>query len=361
MRRKFFVLAFSFTLIFSGRNLFAENSEGTSIGEDTEKINVEEINVEKKSSAGNLGLSLGVFLKEQNGSQGEYVYVTNSDGEKKMLSELIWDGTPLFDFGLSFNASYADFSLGISASAGLPLPCGKMRDSDWMNNEDPGCDESLSSIKTHYTESSCSLSGSFSARLDFSYAFHPSKKFSIEPLLSVSYDFTSFSAFGLEGYYSKKLSDGTYGWWNNSSSNKKISVDGEQKTLTLQRQRLAFWTGFSLAFFSFEKWTFGAEASVCPFMFVESLDAHLRRNLQFYDLMHSFFKAGNAGLFVKFNAGRKIVISLGADFFWSGKIFGVSYTIEKDGSVYLGEGFSAADFWSLSFRCGFEYRFKSAS
>lgn len=299
------------------------------------------------------------FLRESNGNQGEYVYVTDSSGNKRLLSELIWDATPVFDFGLSFAGGWKNLGLEISAGSALPLPCGKMTDSDWMNNQDfPDCDESLSSIKSHYTESICKTDYSFTICADFFYAFRPSPYFAIKPSCGIEYDASSFTAYGLDGAYFLRFSSYDYwGWWNDGSSNNKKDTDKNTKVIRLKRDTLKIWTGFSLEIAPAAKWTIEGSFALSPYVYMASLDEHLLKNENYYDLMSGFFSSFKCGLSGKYAAGERFEVGLGADFSYMSKIYGKSYSLGSDGSAYRLNDVPAADSISLSFRLGARYHF----
>lgn len=312
--------------------------------------------------AGGFYFSGEFFLRESNGNQGEYVYVEDSSGNKRLLSELIWDAIPFFDFGLSLSGGWKNLGLEISASTALPLPCGKMTDSDWMNNRDfPGCDESLSSIKSHYTESVCKADHAFTLSADFFYAFRPSLHFAIKPFCGIEYDLSSFTAYGLDGAYFLRFSTYDYwGWWNDGTSFTKKDIDENTKVIRLKRDTLKIWTGFSLEIEPAEKWKIEGSFALSPYVYMASLDEHLIKGENYYDMMSGFFPAFRCGLSGKYAAGERFEVGMGADFSCMSKIYGKSYSLASDGTAYLLNDVPAADSISLSFRLGARYHFKKA-
>ena len=360
MKATLHATALFFMLILPTLPLFADSISDEKI--NAEEISVEETSVKKNTFVEGLHFSLEVFCRENNGHQGEYVYVKNSSGEKRLLSELIWEQTPIIDFGLSFTAGWKNIGLCLSCFGTLPLPCGKMEDSDWLNNEeDPDCSETLSSIKSHFTESFCRVESHYGFDAALSYKFHPSAQVAIKPFCSISYSYISLLAYGMDGAYAIKKADGTYSWWNDSSSNQKHQMDKSTNIIKLRRNVLSLWSGFELEVLPSEKTCFGFNFALSPFMYVESLDDHLLKSLSFYDLMKDFFPGVKTGLYGKYAISKKCKIGLETDLTCTSKIHGVSYTINSDSFYSNSNVSSASDFFDLSFKLSCTYHFKNAS
>lgn len=307
-------------------------------------------------------LSVEPLIGVKNGQVNEYVFLKESNYDCDKLSELNWEIKNEFYSGLKLNGSYKNVFLEAGFTAGFPLECGTMKDSDWLNNNSSEVTETSGhDYKTNYSESDNYIDYDISASLKTGYSFKlpELKKIStkISPFFEFEYQLFKFTAKNGTAWYGSET-DGYYTAWNDEKNRKILYFSGD--VISYKRQNFIFWLGGSIAFNLPKDFSVGAGFKFSPFVYSESIDCHHLRGLYFLDIVSDFCSLFNYNFNTEYKIDSKKSICLNADYLYMKTLRGKSYSSDsqkwsKDNELKDSEG--GADQHCFNISLSFKYKF----
>lgn len=306
-------------------------------------------------------LSVELLLGVKNGQVNEYVFLKESNYDCDKLSELNWEIKNEFYSGLKLNGGYKNVFLEAGFTAGFPLECGTMKDSDWLNNESSVTETSSHDYKTNYSESDNYIDYDISASLKTGYSFKlpELKKIStkISPFFEFEYQLFKFTAKNGTAWYGNET-DGYYAAWNDEKKRSIKYFSGD--VISYKRQNFIFWLGGSIAFNLPKDFSVGAGFKFSPFVYSESIDCHHLRGLYFLDIVSDFCSLFNYNFNTEYKIDSKKSICLNADYLYMKTLRGKSYSSDsqkwsKDNELKDSEG--GADQHCFNISLSFKYNF----
>lgn len=308
-------------------------------------------------------LSVEPLIGVKNGQVNEYVFLKEPIYDCDKLSELNWEIKNEFYSGLKLNGSYKNVFLEAGFTAGFPLKCGTMKDSDWLNNNISASvtETSGHDYKTHYSESHNYIDYDISASLKTGYSFKlpELKKISakISPFFEFEYQLFKFTAKNGTGWYGNET-DGYYAAWNDEGNRSIKYFSGD--VISYKRQNFIFWLGGSIAFNLPKDFSVGAGFKFSPFVYSESIDCHYLRELYFLDIVSDFCSLFNCNFDTEYKIDSKKSICLNADYLYMKTLRGKSYSSDsqkwsKDNELKDSEG--GADQHCFNISLSFKYNF----
>lgn len=316
----------------------------------------------------NLNLNLEPYFTTRLGVQNEFVYTENSLGETKILSELNWEEKPIFFCGIKAETGFCGFNIAFKYQEALPLSCGTVFDSDWLNVTTNGSDyyyvaekwtldSTVSAYKTNYSESECKLERYYNWILELNYKKEFKNQIGIKFFAQFDYSYSSFIANG-----------GTY-WYGSYNSSENYYEDYTTvenasyfsgKVLGLKRINYITWAGFSLSA-KISNFDFTSSFALCPYIHTDSLDSHFLRNstgIYFLDEMNSFFSGVKMSFLGKFYFNSQNFISLALENTSINSLYGKTYSSESLSENFsLISGNSGASFYFVDFTLSFCHKF----
>lgn len=306
--------------------------------------------------------SVEPLIGVKNGQVNEYVFLKESNYDCDKLSELNWEIKNEFYSGLKLNGGYKNVFLEAGFTAGFPLECGTMKDSDWLNNNSSEVTETSGhDYKTNYSESDNYIDYDISASLKTGYSFKlpELKKIStkISPFFEFEYQLFKFTAKNGTGWYGSKT-DGYYAAWNDEKKRSIEYFSGD--VISYKRQNFIFWLGGSIAFNLPKDFSVGAGFKFSPFVYSESIDCHHLRGLYFLDIVSDFCSLFNYNFNTEYKIDSKKSICLNADYLYMKTLRGKSYSSDsqkwsKDNELKDSEG--GADQHCFNISLSFKYNF----
>lgn len=310
-------------------------------------------------------LSVEPLIGVKNGQVNEYVFLKESNYDCDKLSELNWEIKNEFYSGLKLNGGYKNVFLEAGFTAGFPLECGTMKDSDWLNNNSSEVTKTSGhDYKTHYSESHNYIDYDISASLKTGYSFKlpELKKIStkISPFFEFEYQLFKFTAKnGTILLYGKEIeTEGYYAAWNDEENRSIKYFSGD--VISYKRQNFIFWLGGSIAFNLPKDFSVGAGFKFSPFVYSESIDCHHLRGLYFLDIVSDFCSLFNYNFNTEYKIDSKKSICLNADYLYMKTLRGKSYSSNsqkwsKDNEQEKVE--SGADQHCFNISLSFKYKF----
>ena len=304
-------------------------------------------------------LSVEPLIGIKNGQVNEYVFLKEANYDCDKLSELNWEIKNEFYSGLKLNGGYKNVFLEAGFTAGFPMECGTMKDSDWLNNNSASVTKTSGhDYKTNYSESDNYIDYDISASLKTGYSFKlpELKKIStkISPFFEFEYQLFKFTAKNGTAWYGSET-DGYYAAWNDAEI-QYFSGD----VISYKRQNFIFWLGGSIAFNLPKDFSVGAGFKFSPFVYSESIDCHHLRGLYFLDIVSDFCSLFNYNFNTEYKIDSKKSICLNADYLYMKTLRGKSYSSDsqkwsKDNELKDSE--SGADQHCFNISLSFKYKF----
>lgn len=308
-------------------------------------------------------LSVEPLIGIKNGQVNEYVFLKEPIYDCDKLSELNWEIKNEFYSGLKLNGGYKNVFLEAGFTAGFPIKCGTMEDSDWLNNNISASvtETSGHNYKTNYSESDNYIDYDISASLKTGYSFKlpELKKISIKisPFFEFEYQLFKFTAKNGTGWYGN-ITDGYYAAWNDEENRSIKYFSGD--VISYKRQNFIFWLGGSITFNLPKDFSVGAGFKISPFVYSESIDCHHLRGLYFLDIVSDFCSLFNYNFNTEYKIDSKKSICLNADYLYMKTLRGKSYSSDsqkwsKDNELKDSEG--GADQHCFNISLSFKYNF----
>lgn len=307
-------------------------------------------------------LSVEPLIGVKNGQVNEYVFLKESNYDCDKLSELNWEIKNEFYSGLKLNGGYKNVFLEAGFTAGFPLKCGTMKDSDWLNNNSSEVTKTSGhDYKTNYSESDNYIDYDISASLKTGYSFKlpELKKIStkISPFFEFEYQLFKFTAKNGTAWYGNET-EGYYAAWNDEKKRSIKYLSGD--VISYKRQNFIFWLGGSIAFNLPKDFSVGAGFKFSPFVYSEAIDCHHLRGLYFLDIVSDFCSLFNYNFNTEYKIDSKKSICLNADYLYMKTLRGKSYSSDsqkwsKDNELKDSEG--GADQHCFNISLSFKYNF----
>ena len=309
-------------------------------------------------------LSVEPLIGIKNGQVNEYVFLKESNYDCDKLSELNWEIKNEFYSGLKLNGSYKNVFLEADFTAGFPLKCGTMKDSDWLNNSPSEVTKTSGhDYKTCYSESDNYIDYDISASLKTGYSFKlpELKKISakISPFFEFEYQLFKFTAKNGTGWYGNAI-DGYYAAWNDEAEANREIINFSGDVISYKRQNFIFWLGSSIDFKLPKNFSVGAGFKFSPFVYSESIDCHYLRDLYFLDIVSDFCSLFNCNFNTEYKIDSKKSICLNADYLYMKTLRGKSYSSNsqrwsKNNELEDSEGGANQQCFNISL--SFKYKF----
>ncbi len=306
----------------------------------------------------NVNLNLEPYFTTRFGKQDEFVFTENSAGEIKKLSELNWEQKPLFFAGAKIEAGIYGFNVSFKYQEAIPfLNCGSVLDSDWMNLtvQKWSTDESIASLKTNYSESSCIAQRYYNWILELNYSIKLKNQCNLKFFGQFDYSYSSFLAQDGTYWYGSENSQGYYDEYTNAKQTGNFSGD----VLKLERINYVFWLGLSAEQNLLPHIKFFSSFAICPFIFTDSLDTHFLTNTYYLDKMQAFFSGAKflfgTDFFLSQSNSLKISVQASA----LNSLYGISYSKKTTSSsnFALSDARSGAAFFYADFTVSFRHKF----
>ncbi len=286
-------------------------------------------------------LSLEPFIGFMRGTSKEYAYTGST-----LLSRLDWQVHNAWQYGIKADATYKRLFADGSLSGTLPLGCGTMYDSDWMNRND---------VKTHYSESDNTINSFFRLDLNLGYIFKPVQTVQLIPFTGIEYMFFDMAAYGLQAWYGNKNKSGIYSAYNSTDTTIKTQP-GSTQCIQYVRQTFFTWLGLNVRWQFTRSWECMISGAVSPYLWSDSLDHHILRGYFFYDYMAANFAAWKGSVTMRFYLTPRLSLNALIGAVCTREIKGVSKvnkTDERNGIYYSNGNAAASDQYligSLSLR-----------
>ena len=228
-----------------------------------------------------LHFSVEPFFSYSKGSVNEYLY--DNDETNRLLSKLEWDRN-IFMYGAKSKLKFWRLGLETSIASSIPASCGKMQDSDWMNERVPD-------MKTTYSVGTNNACENYDASILFSFDFYPFNSPEQEQFI-----FSVFMQFQyLHDLFERKKAEGWYGQWDHTSDGKNhwwyedeaahypytYWNEGKGKNVTLKLagisyeiDTLSIFLGGNFSVRIGEKINIDLGLAFAPFSYTETTDIH---------------------------------------------------------------------------------------
>ena len=302
------------------------------------------------ASAKNWSISVSPILGLHIGKLGEYVFNKNADGEYKKLSQLNWEIKPIFHYGGQLAIAWKWLSLSAYGQGCIPMRCGNMDDSDWLN---------LNSVKNIYSIHENSLASSYSFGGTFAYTFRPQDTFALQFFCGIDYECIAMEARNGYGWYGEG--------WNTAAVLEKGAWDGNgtkfyEKVagIDYMRETVRTWLGCGMEMkFINNRLSLTLSFSLSPYLYVQSLDHHYGNNKQHYniDIIHGVLSAYKPRALVVFNFNKNFSIFLDASWIFSQIVQGKTYRALSVNTWNLLAAKGGASFNYADISLGGTYRF----
>ena len=305
-----------------------------------------------------VNLNLEPYFTTRFGQQNEFVFTENSAGETKKLSELNWKQKPLFFGGAKIEAGICGFNLSFKYQEAIPsLNCGSVLDSDWINLtlQKWSTNESIASLKTNYSESSCTVERYYNWILELNYLFTLKNECKLKFFGQFDYSFSSFLAQGGSYWYGKETSQGYYDEYTSVQNPGTLTGD----VLKLERVNYIFWLGLSAEQNLTSHIKFFSNFAVCPFIFTDSLDTHFLTGYYYLDKMQAFFSGVKFLCGTNFSLSPKSSLKISVQTSALNSLYGISYakSSSSNSKFSLLDTTSGASFFYADFIISFNHKF----
>ncbi len=269
----------------------------------------------------------------------EIVWANSKTAGNYKLSELIYDITPAWYYGLDAQIQYKRFGVNLLSKFFIPSKTGRMTDSDWRNDSD--CHNGDTSTKTDYSEHDLFLGlnggiGGFDLELQTDFRFYPTSFLTLAPLLSFNAQYLKFSAKNGTGYYGNNNGSKIYPY-DDASHRTVYDYDG-MSVIDYDVYNFFVWTGLRADFLpcSWAKISLASEVAV--FYLMMDYDKHLSNHQDFIDIAYSAFFAFRQTLKSEFKIKKFFSICQKTVFSMTGESKGAMYLKKGGESSYTKSG-----------------------
>jgi len=248
-------------------------------------------------------LSVEPIAGIRTGHVGEYVYYKVSSGDYDKISYLQWNIKPEWYGGGSIELSYNRLHISTDITAGLPVKCGEMQDSDWQNL--PSNDYT----QTNYSVSDNYIKTDIKSGLTVSYDFKPDDVITLSPFAGFDFQYYKFEADNVTLWYGAQ--NKTTGRYDSYTSGQKIEyiTDGSA-VMTYKWYSYITWIGLNTDFHVAKRWNLGISGAVAPWVFLSVEDHHILRSIYTSTNASDFFCAFKADLSIRYRISDRLTAGL---------------------------------------------------
>ncbi len=300
-------------------------------------------------------LSVEPLFGMKYGQLDEYVFLKQTQYSEDKLSELNWKIKPELQYGIKIRGGWNGFFEETHFTAGIPMDCGKMTDSDWMNIKYANQENSL--YKTNYSESDNHLDYDISFGFKGGYEFRFFEIISIKPALAFEYQNTKFTGKNGTAWYGKsKDPSGKYPY--DDSEHQETHDFSGKRVVGYNRISDIIWLGSDFAVSLSSNFEINAGFFLSPYTYTVSFDNHLLTSMDYADKTIDSFSAFRWNFGVSYRIAERHFINLNASCFYMSLIRGETYEKSSSQSTYtkstVAEGGAGAGWFDLTL----SYRFK---
>ena len=244
-----------------------------------------------------LKLDVFTFAGLKYGEISKSIFLNNSSTK---VSRLDWEEKNIYEFGIGTDIFFFNLLLSARFSAGLPLNCGNMYDSDW----------NLSGLKKTYTISECDLKQSFDTQIAISYLFPSVFIFKLAPEIQIQYMYQNFNAHDGYGWYgAKEYAKVPRDYdveWNSPLARKAKKI----REIDYYRHTLLTFFGFEFYYMPIEKFSIRTGFFISPFAYMYSLDTHHKSsaNVHYCDVQFGYFSKYKTVFKVEYKIKKRLKI-----------------------------------------------------
>ncbi len=277
------------------------------------------------SAADKVSLEFNPFGGISNGHVGEYLYYDNVK-----RSHLNWEINPQYILGADTHLTYKSFGINFKAAFALPLKCGNMQDSDWMDT---------SGIKNDYSISENETKSTMDFTLQFDYTVKLSHLLKIKPLTQIEYARYGFKADNGYGWYGDSDHSATGTNVSYTSNNATFYDSGSLCGIDYERYCLYVFTGFQSEYIVSDKIFLSALFAISPYSYSESYDTHWSnmektRGSYYLDIVSSHFKMYKGAVKIGYKLSERLNLNLNCESIIGPIVKGKTYEKLSDNSYH---------------------------
>ena len=279
------------------------------------------------------------------------------------LSELDYDILPALYLGANICAQTKNFEIKFLSKFFLPLKCGNLRDSDWLNDLAYGNGDTAT--KTDYSIHSLALKPTnaglvgYDLELQAAGRFYPTNFLILSPVVSINAQYMSFRAKNGIGYYGNYNSiTRTRESWSNILRRTIVDYEGKE-IIDYEIYNFFLWTGIQASFMPADWITLSLASEVAALSCFFDFDHHITNDKFFFDVALSSFCAFRQSVKAEFKIKKFFSLCQTTTFMITGESHGsiyaktsaekkykeISYTQAGSQTIYVDLELSAKFSW----------------
>ena len=300
-----------------------------------------------KSAETNFTFSLEPQLSISYEKHGEYLLYDS----KEPSSYLDWQFFPIIRSGIKTGFQLNHFFAAAEIAAGIPVPFGKMNDSDWNNN----------GLKYIYSENDAKLLSDFNSVLQFMYEI-PFNRFELFPSVQISYAFKSFKAYDGHGWYGNHeySKNGKNVSWDDENAKYYAHISGSSSYVI---NNFFTFIGCYGTFIITPKIKIGFGTYISPYTYIYTSDHHYKKSGEVskyaYALQNAFFNRFKEELNFNLQLFDDLTFKAEVSSILGGKAYGeyayyTRHPLFQEDFYLPDKGISASDLYTISINAGFK-------
>lgn len=253
----------------------------------------------------------------------------SSSEEYFRLSELNYDILPALYLGANIGAQTKNFEIKFLSKFFLPVRCGNIRDSDWLNDLAYNNGDTLT--KTDYSIHSLELKATnaglvgYDLELQAAGKFYPTSFLILSPVVSINAQYMSFSAKNGIGYYGNYNSiTRTRESWSNIFRRTIVEYEGKE-IIDYEIYNFFLWTGIQACFMPADWITLSLTSEVAMLSCFFDFDHHKTNDKHFFDIGFSSFRAFRQSVKAEFKIKKVFSLCQTTTFMFTGESHGTIY------------------------------------
>ena len=289
-----------------------------------------------------LNLELSAFAGIKRGELSKSIYLNDTSTK---VSQLDWEEKNIYEFGIGTDITFFNLLTQVQFSAGLPVNCGNMYDSDW----------NLSGLKKTYTISECDLKQSFDSQIEISYLTPSFYIFRLTPAIKIQYMYQNFNAHDGYGWYGAKeyakIQRDYDVAWNDPLARKAKKI----RDIDYYRHTLLTFFGFEFYYMPIEKFTVRTGFFISPFAYMYSLDTHHKSsaNVHYCDVQRGNFSKYKTTFKVEYTIKKRLKIFSDFSIIYGPTDYGDLYADEySDGLTKFENQPTSSSMFNIDFNIG---------
>ena len=269
-----------------------------------------------------LKLDILAFSGIKHGELSKSIYLNDSSTK---VSQLDWEEKNIYEFGIGIDFTFFNLFMSAQFSAGLPLNCGNMYDSDW----------NLSGLNKTYTISECDLKKSFDSQIIISYLTPAFYIFKLTPAIQIQYMYQNFNAHDGYGWYGAKeyakIPRDYDVAWNDPLARKAKKI----REIDYYRHTFLTFFGFEFYYMPIEKFSIKTGFFISPFAYMYSLDTHHKSsaNVHYCDVQFGNFSKYKATIKAEYKINKRLKIFSDFSIIYGSTDYGDLYADEYSDSL----------------------------